>query len=214
MSSKIAEIREEYLKNILSKSSTSTDPFDQFKIWFDEALKAEVPEVNAMMLSTVTSENRPTARVVLLKGLENGKFIFYTNYQSDKGQQIEKNPNVALTFFWPALERQVRIEGVARKVSTEISTEYFLSRPRGSQIGAHVSPQSTPVANRTILEERALKITKKFEGKAITKPAQWGGYAVDASLFEFWQGRANRLHDRIGYSLNKKNEWDKIRLAP
>ncbi|MDH5366269.1 MAG: pyridoxamine 5'-phosphate oxidase [Cyclobacteriaceae bacterium] len=214
MTHNIADIRNDYIKHVLNIESTSDNPIQQFKEWFDEALKAEVTEVNAMILSTVNKENRPSARVMLLKGIEEGQFIFYTNYQSDKGNQMEENPFVALTFFWPQLERQVRIEGKINKVSPEVSTSYFKSRPKDSQIGALASPQSTPIANRKILEERVTNLTNKYKNKPIERPAQWGGYAVTANQVEFWQGRANRLHDRVQYTLDENSKWTKVRLAP
>lgn len=214
MTHNIADIRNDYIKHVLNKESTSDNPIIQFKNWFDEALKAEVTEVNAMTLSTVNKENRPSARIMLLKGIEEEQFIFYTNYQSDKGNQMEENPFVALTFFWPELERQVRIEGKIEKVSPEVSSAYFQSRPKDSQIGALASPQSTPIANRKILEERVTNLTKAYKNKSIERPTQWGGYAVTPDRIEFWQGRANRLHDRVQYSLKENNKWTKIRLAP
>lgn len=214
MTHNIADIRNDYIKHVLNKESTSDNPIIQFKNWFDEALKAEVTEVNAMTLSTVNKENRPSARIMLLKGIEEEQFIFYTNYQSDKGNQMEENPFVALTFFWPELERQVRIEGKIEKVSPEVSSAYFQSRPKDSQIGAIASPQSTPIANRKILEERVINLTEVYKNKSIERPAQWGGYAVTPDRIEFWQGRANRLHDRVQYSLKENNKWTKVRLAP
>lgn len=213
-SNTIADIRQDYIKHALSKESTAANPIEQFNIWFNEAMEAEVKEVNSMTLSTVSDLNRPSSRIVLLKGVEEGQFIFYTNYQSNKGRQIESNPYVSLNFFWHELERQVCIEGKAVKVDTKTSSSYFESRPRASQIGAHTSPQSTPVTNRTILEERFAKLTQEFGDAPIERPAQWGGYAVFANKLEFWQGRASRLHDRILYSLDEDNQWSKVRLAP
>ncbi|MDH5475766.1 MAG: pyridoxamine 5'-phosphate oxidase [Cyclobacteriaceae bacterium] len=213
MNHNIADIRNDYIKHILTVDSTADHPVTQFSTWFDEALKAKVEEVNAMTLSTINLDNRPTARIMLLKGIENEQFIFYTNYQSNKGKGIEKNPYVALTFFWPELERQVRIEGRVEKVAPEVSTTYFKSRPVGSQIGALASPQSAEIANRAILEERVKNLTKKYADKSIERPAQWGGYAVTPDRMEFWQGRASRLHDRVQYTL-ADNKWTKVRLAP
>lgn len=215
MNTNIADIRKDYIKNELSKKNTSNDPIAQFKKWFDEALKSDVAEVNAMTLSTVTKYNRPTGRIVLLKGIEDNRFVFYTNYQSDKGKELDNNPFAGLTFFWNELERQVRIDGKVERVAPEVSTAYFQSRPRESQIGAYTSPQSTPIANRQVLEERFTKLTKEFEGKeTIERPMQWGGYAVIPDRIEFWQGRPSRLHDRVLYTLNDKGDWDKVRLAP
>ena len=214
MVTKIADIRNEYIKNSLTKKSVAKDPIEQFNIWIKEALEARVSEVNAMTLSTVTLENRPSGRIVLLKGVENDQFLFYTNYQSNKGKELDSNPYASLTFFWAELERQVRIEGKVKRVAPEVSDSYFYSRPIGSQIGAVTSPQSTPIDNREILEERAMKLSKKYQNQTIQRPAQWGGYGVIPDRVEFWQGRANRLHDRILYTLNDKNEWSTIRLAP
>lgn len=210
----LADIRKEYAKASLDTSIVDKDPIVQFETWFREALKAEVEEPNAMHLATVNSAGRPSGRVVLLKGVENHKFLFYTNYQSKKGQELEHNPACALTFFWSELERQVRIEGVAERVIADNSDAYFKSRPRGSQLGAWASPQSTPIQSRQILEERAKQIEKKFENSAtVPRPHQWGGYQIDPFLIEFWQGRPNRLHDRIEYT-KSDGVWKILRLAP
>lgn len=189
------------------------DPIQQFEKWFDEALKAEVLEANAMTLATVSESGRPSLRVVLLKGVEEGKFVFYTNYQSAKGRELLKNPYCALNFFWPELERQVRIEGIAARVNEERAIAYFKIRPRGAQIGAWASPQSAVVENRELLEQRYREMEQKFEGKEVPKPHQWGGYEIEPYLMEFWQGRPNRLHDRILY-LKLDNKWVIHRLAP
>jgi pyridoxamine 5'-phosphate oxidase len=211
---KIAELRREYSKATLDTSNVLPDPVEQFENWFREALQAEVHEPNAMNLATVGEHGRPTARIVLLKGVEQQKFIFYTNYQSDKGRELDKNPACALTFFWPELERQVRIEGVAIRLDPKRSEEYFQSRPRGSQIGAWSSPQSAIIKDRLILEDRVKQMEKKFEGSAVLpKPQQWGGFEVDPFLIEFWQGRPNRLHDRIEYT-RVDGKWQAHRLAP
>jgi pyridoxamine 5'-phosphate oxidase len=210
----IAHIRSEYCRAVLDIAQVAAHPVDQFQQWFREALQAEVKEPNAMTLATVNEAGRPSARIVLLKGVEDQKFIFYTNYQSDKGKELEKNPYCALTFFWPELERQVRIEGIAQRVSPEVSQAYFQSRPRGSQIGAWSSPQSAVIDNRGILEERVKQMEKKFEGfTVLPKPQQWGGYAVEPFLVEFWQGRPSRLHDRIEY-IKLDSSWKIHRLAP
>lgn len=210
----ISEIRKEYAKASLDASIVDKDPIRQFEIWFKEALQAEVEEPNAMHLATVNSAGRPSGRVVLLKGIENNMFVFYTNYQSKKGIELEKNPACALTFFWPELERQVRIEGMADRVDSENSDAYFKSRPRGSQVGAWASPQSTPIKNRVILEERVQQMEKKFEqSPTVPRPNQWGGYKIDPFLIEFWQGRPSRLHDRIEYT-KVDGTWQIYRLAP
>lgn len=210
----IADIRKDYSKSSLDITSVDKNPLTQFTRWFDEALKSEVDEPNAFTLSTVSEDSRPSARIVLLKGVENGKFIFYTNYQSAKGKELEDNPACAMTFFWPQLERQVRIEGVASKIDVTSSEKYFQSRPRESQIGAWASPQSAVISGREILDARVNELQKKFDGvEKLPKPNQWGGYAVDANEIEFWQGRPNRLHDRIVFY--KVDEmWQVHRLAP
>ena len=210
----IAKLRTEYSRASLDVSTILPNPVDQFEKWFHEALEANVLEPNAMNLSTINDNNRPSSRIVLLKGIEQNKFIFYTNYQSSKGRELDRNPACAITFFWPELERQVRIEGTAERVDAEQSEKYFQSRPRGSQIGAWTSPQSSIIESREILEERALQIAKKFEAlPVLPKPNQWGGYQVDPLLIEYWQGRPNRLHDRIQF-VKVDGKWKIHRLAP
>ncbi len=210
----IADIRNEYSKSSLHISTVSKDPIDQFNKWFEEAQKSEVKEVNAMALATINQHNRPACRIVLLKGIENRKFSFYTNHQSAKGKDLETNPACALTFFWPELERQIRIEGIATRLDESIAEAYFKSRPRGSQIGAWSSPQSSIIKDGNLLAERAKKIEERFKGQAaLPKPKQWGGYAVDPASIEFWQGRPNRLHDRVLYTLDDAN-WKINLLAP
>jgi pyridoxamine 5'-phosphate oxidase len=209
----IATIRKEYTKASLDPASISKDPLQQFDTWFKEAVTSNIPEPNAMNLATVNG-GRPASRIVLLKGVEKGKFVFYTNYQSKKGKELDENPACSLTFFWPELERQIRIEGVASRVDVKRSDEYFQSRPRGSQVGAWASPQSSVINDRSILEDRAKQIEEKFKGiEKLPRPHQWGGYEIDPLLIEFWQGRPNRLHDRILFS--KVDEvWRINRLAP
>jgi pyridoxamine 5'-phosphate oxidase len=210
----LADLRKEYTRATLDESSVNHDPVEQFKQWFREAFDSEIPEPTAMNLATVTPRGTPTSRVVLLKGLEENRFLFFTNYQSDKGRELEQNPACALTFFWAELERQVRIEGVATRIDEKKSEQYFQSRPRGSQIGAWSSPQSAVIKDRQILEERVKQMEKKFEGKELLpRPNQWGGYEVEPLLFEFWQGRASRLHDRIEY-VKVDGVWKIHRLAP
>ncbi|NOS94237.1 MAG: pyridoxamine 5'-phosphate oxidase [Cyclobacteriaceae bacterium] len=210
----LQEIRVEYTKASLDVTSVLANPIAQFEKWLKEAIDSKVPEPTAMTLSTVTEDGRPSARIVLLKGVEANQFVFYTNYQSQKGKELLENPACALTFFWPELERQVRIEGVAKRVDEAQSTAYFTSRPKGSQIGAWASPQSSIIKDRLILEERVAVLEKKFEGSnQIPKPKQWGGYTVEPHEIEFWQGRPSRLHDRIVY-YQSEGEWIKHRLAP
>jgi pyridoxamine 5'-phosphate oxidase len=210
----LAKLRTEYSKAILEAQSVHHDPIQQFVSWFNDAQVAQVKEPNAMTLSTVNASGRPTARIVLLKGIENNRFVFYTNYQSRKGRDLDENPSCALTFFWPDLERQVRIEGVVSRVDQAISEAYFQSRPRNAQLGAWASPQSAPIESREILEQRVKQLEEKFKGQEVLpKPQQWGGYAVEPVLIEFWQGRENRLHDRLLYS-REENVWKINRLAP
>jgi pyridoxamine 5'-phosphate oxidase len=214
MKTNIAEIRKEYSKASLDVATVNSDPLKQFENWFSEALNAAVIEPNAMNLATVNENGKPSSRIVLLKGVENGRFVFYSNYQSKKGKELEVNPACALTFFWPDLERQVRIEGVAERLDDKISETYFQSRPRSSQIGAWSSPQSAILKDRSILDERVAQMEKKFEASGVLpKPHQWGGYSVDPFLIEFWQGRPSRLHDRIQY-MKVDNAWQIHRLAP
>jgi pyridoxamine 5'-phosphate oxidase len=210
----LADIRSEYSKLSLDKSTVEADPLRQFEKWFQEVMNAGCMEPNAMHLATVNADGRPSSRIVLLKGLENSKLQFFTNYQSKKGKELENNPACALTFFWPELERQVRIEGLAGRVETGVSDKYFQSRPRGSQIGAWASPQSSLIQDRKILEQRSAELEKKFENKnPLPRPNQWGGYEIEPVLIEFWQGRPNRLHDRIQYT-RVDGQWQIHRLAP
>ncbi|MBX2945412.1 MAG: pyridoxamine 5'-phosphate oxidase [Cyclobacteriaceae bacterium] len=212
--SSISNIRTEYTKATLDVDSVHPHPIEQFSIWFNEALAAKLPEPTAMHLATVNEHGNPSSRIVLLKGVEDSKFVFYTNYQSHKGKHLDNHPACALTFFWPELERQVRIEGTVSRIEAERSDEYFKSRPRASQIGAWSSPQSHVIANRAILEERVKQMEKRFEHQdPLPRPRQWGGYAVDPLMIEFWQGRPSRLHDRILYA-KANNTWSISRLAP
>jgi pyridoxamine 5'-phosphate oxidase len=209
----IANIRKEYSKANLDVTTILKDPIQQFNLWFNEAVTAKVPEPNAMNLATING-GRPISRIVLLKGVENGMFVFFTNYQSQKGKELEQNPACSLTFFWPELERQVRVEGIASRIDARRSDEYFQSRPRGSQIGAWASPQSTVINERSILEERVKQLEDKFKGQdKLPRPQQWGGYEINPLLIEFWQGRPSRLHDRIVFT-KVDDVWKVNRLAP
>jgi pyridoxamine 5'-phosphate oxidase len=212
MNHKIANIRSDYRLNGLHESELDANPLNQFKIWFDEVVQSELSEPNAMLLSTV-SKGRPSGRIVLLKGVEEEGFTFFTNYASKKGEEIESNPQVALTFFWKELERQVRIEGRIEKTSEKESDDYFAIRPRGSQIGAWVSHQSEVVENREFLEEKLKTYEQEFEGVSVPRPPYWGGYRIIPDYMEFWQGRPSRLHDRLAYVL-KDGIWVVERLSP
>jgi pyridoxamine 5'-phosphate oxidase len=213
--SKIEQLRKDYSAHTLEMDDVSPNPVEQFQVWFDEALNAEVPEPNAMTLSTATTNGIPSARIVLLKGITDGSFLFYTNYNSRKGQELLANPRAALTFLWHELQRQVRIEGRVEVLSAEASTRYFQSRPKGSQIGAWASPQSTQIESREALEEKVKQLEEDYRSaEALPKPEHWGGYRVVPHRVEFWQGRSSRLHDRIEYALSEDGSWSVARLAP
>lgn len=210
----LADIRNDYQLAALDETSVGDDPIAFFTQWFIECQKAEIDEVNAMTLATTGIDNKPDARIVLLKGLEDGAFVFFTNYQSAKGADIEQNPNVCLVFFWKELERQVRIHGVASKIPENKSDEYFHSRPEASQIGAWASPQSTPIPDRELLQGNYTRYEHEFSGQQIPRPEHWGGYSVMPESIEFWQGRSSRMHDRIVFNRVENNMWEKSRLAP
>lgn len=210
----IQDLRQDYTAATLSEKDTKASPVSQFEQWFNEALAAKLHEPNAMTLATATTNGKPSARIVLLKGFNEHGFIFYTNYLSRKGKEITKNPQGALTFFWGELERQVRIEGTIEKLSKEDSERYFHSRPKGSQIGAVVSPQSQEIDGRETLEKKWSELETEYEGKEVPKPSFWGGYILNPQMVEFWQGRSSRLHDRILYKKVDKKSWKKVRLAP
>ena len=209
----IADIRKDYKLRSFLESEAASNPFVQFKEWWNDAIASNIDEVNAMTLATVNAAGKPSARIVLLKGMSEEGYEFYTNYESHKAKEMAGNSNVALVFFWKELERQIRIEGTVKKAPEDVSDIYFNSRPEESRIGAWSSPQSKIIPSRETLEKNVLDIKDKFEGKEITRPTFWGGYIVEPVLFEFWQGRSNRLHDRIEYVKNE-TEWIKRRLAP
>lgn len=212
----VADLRKEYRQAHLGVADVAANPIAQFRAWLDEALAADVPEPTGMTLATVSEDGQPSARVVLLKGVDEAGFVFYTNYESRKGRELEAQPRAALTFWWQALERQVRIEGRVERVSPETSDGYFESRPRGSRLGAWASPQSQPIEERAVLEERLKALQKKYgDEEAVPRPPHWGGYRVVPAAVEFWQGRPSRLHDRLRYRRSEsENEWTLERLAP
>ncbi|HVK46215.1 MAG TPA: pyridoxamine 5'-phosphate oxidase [Pseudobacter sp.] len=212
--STIADIRTDYRQRSLSEHDVQPDPLQQFGVWWDEAVSSKIEEVNAMTLATASVDGLPAARIVLMKGYDRRGFMFFTNYESFKGQQLAENPRACLVFFWKELERQVRITGLVEKLSEKESDEYFSSRPEGSRLGAWVSPQSQVIENRQWLDIEEAKKKDEFSGKEIARPAHWGGYLVKPVIVEFWQGRPSRLHDRIQYTLGEKGEWLIERLAP
>lgn len=209
----LADLRKDYAKAELTESDVDKNPITQFKKWFEEATHAQIPEPNAMSLASVSGEGKPSNRIVLLKGYDENGFVFFTNYESRKGKELDLNPNVSLLFFWPELERQVRIEGVAEKISTSESMNYFFSRPVLSQLGAWASIQSSVITGRNIIEKKLSELKDKFSGNEIPFPSFWGGYRVKPASLEFWQGRRSRLHDRIFFEKNE-SDWTIKRLSP
>ncbi|MFO1428955.1 MAG: pyridoxamine 5'-phosphate oxidase [Candidatus Competibacteraceae bacterium] len=214
MKQSLAELRIEYSRSELSKAGVDPDPLKQFQRWLHEAIEAELPEPNAMSLATAKADGGPTVRAVLLKGLEAGGFVFFTNYLSDKGTQLAANSEAALLFLWLELERQVRIEGRVNVIRFEESEAYFRTRPRSSQLGALASQQSRVVESRRLLEQRFEELDRRYAGVEIPMPAHWGGYRLVPTLLEFWQGRPSRLHDRLRYRLQPDGDWLLERLEP
>lgn len=214
MNKSIADIRKDYQLQSLLETDVAHNPFEQFNKWWDDALKSEIDEVNAMTLATADMDAMPSARIVLLKGFDEKGFVFFTNYNSQKGSELAQNNRACLVFFWKELERQVRIYGNAEKISTEENIAYFNSRPNGSKIGAWASPQSLVVAGTAWLKETFDYYRERFKHGEIPKPPNWGGYRVKPFKIEFWQGRPNRLHDRILYSKTQEGSWKFERLAP
>lgn len=215
MALNLQDLRRDYALHTLDITDVQTDPFKQFEIWMTEALDSQVLEANAMVLSTLTKDQRPTARVVLLKDFDPNGFVFYTNYKSRKSQEMEQNPYACLVFNWLELHRQVRIEGSVERLPAKESTAYFQSRPKGSQIGAWASPQSQVIPDRTVLEDKVKELESKYAAvEQLPRPEHWGGFLVKPTLIEFWQGRTSRLHDRIQYSRVGGDDWKIDRLAP
>ncbi len=214
MELKIAGIRKEYSRKKLSLSDVKENPVEQFEIWLKEAIDSNVSEPTAMCLATADEKGYPSSRMVLLKGVDNGQFYFYTNYNSRKGHELEQNPYCSLTFYWSELERQVNISGKVNKASTENSDEYFKTRPWSSQIGAWVSPQSQAITSRMTILREFFKLSAKYIGRSVPRPPFWGGFSVTPSAISFWQGRPSRLHDRICYALTDNGVWTKERIAP
>ncbi|MCK0124715.1 pyridoxamine 5'-phosphate oxidase [Gelidibacter sp. F2691] len=215
MNTDLGNYRKSYEKQELLESNISDNPLEVFQKWFHEVdTNFDEGETNAMTLSTLGLDGFPKSRVVLLKKFTHEGFIFYTNYESEKGKAIQHNPKLCLSFFWPKAERQIIIKGVAEKIAPNMSDGYFESRPRGSQLGALVSHQSDVVANRKVLEDNLRQLEAEFESKEIPRPEHWGGFIVKPVSMEFWQGRPNRLHDRIRFTLNAEFDWIMERLAP
>ncbi|MBY0244213.1 MAG: pyridoxamine 5'-phosphate oxidase [Sphingobacteriaceae bacterium] len=210
----IQNLRQEYRSSELNEVDADKNPIKFFEKWFKDAIEAKIFEPNIMTLATADKNGKPNARVLLLKGFDENGFSFYTNYLSEKGKELKKNPQACMVFFWPELERQVRIEGKVEKLDKETSEKYFNSRPKESQIGAVVSPQSQVIPSREFLEGRVAELTLSSKDKTIQKPAHWGGYIVKPTSIEFWQGRPSRLHDRLIYKLINNKNWKIERLAP
>jgi pyridoxamine 5'-phosphate oxidase len=214
MDTTIADLRKDYTLQDLTETGVDPNPFIQFKKWFEQALAAQLPEPNAMTLATATPDAKPAARMVLLKDFDERGFVFFTNYNSHKGQELAENPQAALVFWWAELERQVRICGHVEKVSQQESDQYFDSRPANSRLGAWVSNQSEVIASREVLEQRMAEFQSKYENQEIPRPPHWGGLRVIPSEIEFWQGRPSRLHDRLLYTLLDDGNWKIARLSP
>jgi pyridoxamine 5'-phosphate oxidase len=211
----LAGLRREYETTGLRRAEMHPDPIEQFATWFSTAVNSALPDANAMTLATATPDGKPSARIVLLKAFDQRGFVFFTNYQSSKGRELEANPQAALAFYWVQLERQIRIAGRVEKTSRQESEAYFHERPRGSQLGAWVSHQSDVIDARRILDARLAEMTERFAGSEVIElPPHWGGYRIVPETIEFWQGRANRLHDRFRYTREKDDSWAIDRLAP
>jgi pyridoxamine 5'-phosphate oxidase len=214
MNASIADLRKEYSSQNLLETDIDANPISQFEKWWIQAVNSQIVEPNAMTLATASSDGMPAARIMLLKGFDQKGFVFFTNYKSYKAMHLEENPKACLVFFWKELERQVRITGLVKKISDTESDDYFLSRPRGSQIGAWASSQSQVIGSRDWLDERYRQLAEEFKEKELKRPQYWGGYLVTPVIIEFWQGRPSRLHDRIQYTLEEDGNWKIERLSP
>jgi pyridoxamine 5'-phosphate oxidase len=213
--SSIADLRQNYTLAGLAEADLDSNPIQQFNLWFEQALAADLIEPNAMTLATATADGKPSARIVLLKGVSEQGFVFYTNYESQKGRELIANPYAALVFLWDKLERQIRIEGKVEQLSSAESAEYFHSRPKASQLGAWTSNQSQVIAKREVLEQKLASLQAQYSGEVtIPLPEHWGGFRVRPNRLEFWQGRPSRLHDRLVYDLEADGNWSISRLAP
>ena len=214
MNRSIADLRIDYTQQSLLETDVNADPFIQFQTWFDAAVTAKLPEPNAMTIATATADGIPSARVVLLKALDPRGFVFFTNYNSHKAQELTANPRAALVFLWTEMERQVRIQGTVEKIDPAESDEYYYSRPAGSRLGAWASEQSQVIPDRSILEDRLASLKAQHPDGDIPRPEHWGGFRVIPTVIEFWQGRSSRLHDRLRYQLSETNGWTIDRLSP
>ncbi|HAN37865.1 MAG TPA: pyridoxamine 5'-phosphate oxidase [Chitinophagaceae bacterium] len=213
MKREIADIRRDYMLKSLDEADALLHPIDQFTIWWNEAVTSDIDEVNAFTLATIDTQGMPDARIVLLKSYDEDGFVFFTNYNSQKGAQLAANPKACMVFFWKELERQVRIQGAVQKIDAAASDAYYHSRPLGSRIGAWASNQSAIINDRTILEHRVNELMQQF-GDHPPRPEHWGGYIIQPQVIEFWQGRSSRLHDRLRYTLTNQTDWLRERLSP
>ncbi len=214
MKTNLADIRQEYKKSSLSEKHVDRDPIAQFNTWMGETLISQVPEPTAMIIATVSETGQPSTRTVLLKEVDEGRFVFYTNYMSQKGRNLSQNPKISATFFWKELERQVHIQGITEKAPAHKSDAYFKTRPWTSQVGARISPQSQPIRSRNVIKLAFAKEAFTLAGREVPRPEHWGGYYIIPERIEFWQGRPSRLHDRIVYLRQADNSWKIERLAP